>query len=196
MSVERELQKELNDVKNVLKRMTDERLSLTKAIWDMLNYANIFVLLLNSNMFVTLANWYLATKLGFVDEKEIVGKNWLDFIKKEEKILIKNVHKIISTNSKEAIGYREMTNDIVSTKGEIITVKWFNTHINHEFNMTFSFGLQSDIGVDVSELSLRSYYRDIIEKDKTMIKALRDSAVNLSIDGKTDTPNFDLIKID
>jgi hypothetical protein len=72
--------------------------------------------------------------------------------------------------------YREVVNDIECLNGELITVKWFNIPINSAYNMTFSAGVVVD-KVDktvASEESIRSYYRDVIQKDRTMIESLKD----------------------
>jgi hypothetical protein len=44
--------------------------------------------------------------------------------------------------------------------------------------MTFSFGLPITIPAEITEDSIRSYYRDIIEKDKTLIKSLRETVLS------------------
>jgi hypothetical protein len=46
--------------------------------------------------------------------------------------------------------------------------------------MTFSMGLKliQETEAIVTEESIRSYYKDIIEKDRTMIQSLRDVVMN------------------
>lgn len=164
-------QKELNDLKQ-------ESNILKKAIWDMLNYSNIYAVLLDSKMIVRLINWSLATDLGFESEKEVIGKYWLDFVPSEYKNLIKFSHKKLAFDhdKKEC---KEVTNDIILKDNKLVTVKWFNVPINSNYNMTFSMGLKIDCTETISsEESIRAYYRDIIQKDRTMIESLRDIAIN------------------
>ena len=145
----------------------------------MLNYANnLFLVILDSSMIVKLANWSLATTLGFENEKEIIGHCWLDFIKTEEKDMIKNIHNLVTNNHEKANEYREVTNDIVLPFGETMVVKWFNIKINNNLNLTISIGIKCNYDYEESEESVRSYYRDVIEKDKTMIKSFRETIIN------------------
>jgi len=150
-----------------------------KAIWDMLNYANMFVLLLDENMNIKLLNWSLATKLGFKNEVEPLGRCWLDFLPDEDKEWIKVIHHHVTYTTAEAEKYKEVINDIVTLSGEVVKVKWFNALINHNYNFTFSMGIYKEPDTKITEESIRTFYRDVIEKDKVMIKALKH-LVNVS----------------
>lgn len=171
------LKYELKETKEQLEEANKKHQDLQKALWDMLNYANMFVLLLDSEMNIKLINWSLATALEFKREEDPVGRNWLDFIKKEEKESITNLHHNIAHNTEIGRLRNEITNDIITLSGKVITVQWFNTFINHEYNMTFSFGILRNNPPRVTEESIRSYYRNVIKKDKTMIKSIRDSVI-------------------
>lgn len=175
-----DLKNELKETKERLEEANIKHQNLQKALWDMLNYANMFVLLLGSKMEIKLINWSLATTLGFKKEEEPIGKNWLDFIKPEDKKLITNIHHDISRKQPEETP-TEITSDVVTLSGDIKTIQWFNTFINHEYNMTFSFGVIRNNPPQVTEESIRSYYRNVIQKDKTMIKSLRDAVVKLEV---------------
>lgn len=172
------LKEELEKSKGIIKNLRRESSVLKKAIWDMLNYANIYVVLLDSDMIIRLINWSLATDLGYESEKDLIGKHWLQFVPKEMCDEVVEAHENLSDN-KQLKKYRELTNNIRTLNGEFIPVKWFNVPINSIYHMTFSMGLKLknlDIEVDnsVSEDSIRAYYRDIIEKDRTMIQSLKD----------------------
>lgn len=159
------------------KELENENQAIKKAIWDIINYLSAFIVILDSDMNIKLANWYLANKLGYENEKDLIGLNWLQFIKKEEKVMIKNIHAEITSKNK-AEQFREITNEIVSCTGKKIIVRWFNLKINHGLNLSFSFGIPSQSNIEESTEAIRSYYRDIIEKDKTMIKSLLHSIVD------------------
>lgn len=147
-----------------------------KAVWDMLNYANMFVLLLDEQMNIKLINWSLATALGFKNENEPIGRCWLDFLPPKDKEWIKTIHYAVTYSTQEAKKYREVSNNIVALDGTIIRAKWFNAMINHNYNFTFSMGIYEEpqLKTEVTEDSIRAFYRDVIEKDKVMIKALKD----------------------
>ena len=170
-----------DDLKHKLEEIKDELLKTKAAIWDMLNYANMYVLLLDDKMNIRFANYSLSITLGFKDEFEPLGRCWLDFIKESERPIIGNVHRSLVTKA-ECEKYREFTNDIVTLDDKIITVKWFNAPVNHEYNWTFSFGLASQPPVEVTEESVRAYYRDILAKDRTMISSIRDVIIRGSME--------------
>ena len=91
------------------------------------------------------------------------------------KDIIKNMHNMISTDIDKAEEYKEITTEILLPNNESLTVKWFNIHINGEFQLTLSVGIQRCIPSEESDDSIRSYYRDIINQDATMIKSIRET---------------------
>jgi hypothetical protein len=181
--------KELEDLKErlenseaALKKLKSESSILKKAIWDMINYSQMYVIVLDEHLIIRLINWSLATDLGFEGEKDAVGQCWLDFVPETSHDQILTIHNSIAYN-KNIDKYREVVSEIKSMNDDIINVKWFNTHINSHYNMTFSMGLKLEKltierALSISEDSIRSYYRDIIEKDRTMIKSLKDVILN------------------
>lgn len=173
-----ELKSELREANEKLERASHEKEALQKAIWDMLNYANMFILLLDSKMNILLINQSFASKLGFNDSNKLVGRCWLDFIQPEDQDRVYAIHHSLSQDSEEESSkYREVINDIIKPDGKICTVKWFNFPINHQYHLTFSFGIPAEIPVKITEDSLRNYYLDILQKDKTMILSLKDIAI-------------------
>jgi len=149
---------------------------LQKTVWDMLNYANMFVLVLDSEMTIKLVNWSLATRLGFKHESEPLGRCWLDFLEPKDIEWLKAVHHAVTYSTKEAEKYREVINIVVALDGTKLKIKWFNAMINHNYNFTFSLGIfeEAELKTEVTEDSIRAFYRDVIEKDKVMIKGLKD----------------------
>jgi len=138
----------------------------------------MYVLVLDEKMNIKFANYSLYNVLGFVDHNEILGKCWLDFIKKEDSDSIVSIHHAISTDAKDSKMFNEYTNDIVPITGEPVSVKWFNAHINHEYNWSFSIGIQTAKPVMITAESVRSYYKQVLENDRTMILSLRNSIIN------------------
>ncbi len=149
---------------------------LRKAIWDMMNFANMFVIVLDEEMLIKFANYSLYNALGFEDHNDVLGKCWLDFIKEEDGNTILSIHNAISTDAEDSKKFTEYTNDIVPVNGnDPMSVKWFNAHINHDYNWSFSIGIQTQKPVTISAESVRSYYKQVIENDRTMILSLRNS---------------------
>jgi len=170
--------KELEDTKKELDDLKVETSSLRKAVWDMLNYAQMYVVILDTDMNVVLMNYSLAIALGFKDEKEPIGRCWADFIPVEGKDLVYVVHNKLACE--QDLAYREVMNEIQTLSGDKLLIKWFNIPINSNFNMTFSIGLPKLAEpIHVSEEAVRAYYADILERDKTMIKSIKDSITGL-----------------
>ncbi|MFW9872282.1 MAG: PAS domain S-box protein [Candidatus Thorarchaeota archaeon] len=173
-----ELECKLRKTEHELEKVSMEKEALERAIWDMLNHSKVYVLLLDSKMNVLLMNNNFAVKLGFKSEKEVIGKCWLDFIKPEEKDQISNIHQSLAfTDKDESHKYREVVNDVIRLDGKVCTIKWFNFSVNHEYNLTFSIGIPKDPPSKITEESIRTYYQDMLEKDKTMISSLRDTVL-------------------
>lgn len=153
---------------------------LRKAIWDMMNFANMYVLVLDEKMNIKFANYSLYKALGFTKHNSILGKCWLDFIRREDNNTITSIHSAISMDTDDAKRFTEYTNDIVTLNGDFISVKWFNAHINHTYNWAFSIGIQTEKQVMITAESVRNYYKQVIENDRTMILSLRNSIINTS----------------
>lgn len=174
------LKSELKQAKKELCKSSLEKEALKKAIWDMLNYAQMFILLLDPKLNILLINHSFAVKLGFKDEKEPIGRCWLDFIKPKEHGQISAIHHSLAYgDKKEFEKYREVVSDIIRLDGGVCTIKWFNLPINHEYNLIFSFGIPKEFPTEITESSIRSYYQDILQKDKTMILSLRDTVLGI-----------------
>ena len=169
------------NVKDVLSNIMEQLENTKIAVWDMRVYSNKFVLVLDENIKIRFINLSLAKLLGFENEKEAVGKSWLDFIPDTERQTIKKVHVMIKEDESGHL-FAEYINRIVTLKNEMIDIKWFNTRINHKYEWTFSFGVILEQPQVVNEQSIRDYYLDIIKKDRTAIVAIRDKLLNDSDD--------------
>jgi len=132
----------------------------------------MYILVLDEKMTVKFCNNSLATELGLGHENDLMGKCWLDFIEDVERKVVLTVHTVLSKGEGEN-KYKEFINNIIDINGNKLKVHWFNSHVNSNFNWTFSFGIRKD-PMEVTADSIRSYYRDVIDKDRTMIESMRD----------------------
>jgi PAS domain S-box-containing protein len=176
------LEKELTKSKDVIKKLKREATTLKKAIWDIINYAEMYVVILDKHMIIRLINHSLAKELGFENERDVIGRCWKEFIPEDQQLQVMSVHYTIAHEPEKYSKFAEFTNDIHNLNGDRTHVKWFNVPINGGYNMTYSMGLKVDpkkraAEVKISEDSVRTYYRDIIEKDRTMIQSLRDVVI-------------------
>jgi PAS domain-containing protein len=143
------------------------------SILEMLNYANMYVLILDEEMKIKFINFSLATEIGFNDEIEPLGRCWLDFIPTDDHTMVSHIHGVIST-SDDYEKYKEISSDVLKKDGSIFPVKWFNMRINHIYNWTFSFGLTKNKAVEITEESVRAYWEDRVLRDTTMIQSMRE----------------------
>lgn len=146
---------------------------LMETIFNMLNYANMYILILDEKMEIKFINQGLAIDLGLESYENGIGRCWLDFLIEEEKKLVTTVHKKVASGI-DYMKYQEFQNKIISKDGLVIDVSWLNAHINTNYNWSFSFGIRKEPETRISMESIRGYYKDIIEKDRTMINAVRD----------------------
>ncbi|MGD2072030.1 MAG: PAS domain-containing protein [Candidatus Thorarchaeota archaeon] len=146
-----------------------------KALWDMINYSNLFAIILDEDINIKLINYCLAIALGFESEQEPIGRCWLDFIDEPKKEMIKYIHRrVIEEDPK----FTETITDVLLPNKTLVPVRWFNSHINHEYKWTFSIGFPLiEVSIEDSVDSMRSYFKDIIKRDRTMIESLRDVSI-------------------
>jgi len=148
---------------------------LRKTIFNMLNFTNLYVIVLNEKMDIKFANNSLAIDLGFDSYKELLGRCWLDFIEEKERRTIITIHAAVSNGyDKWEDKYREFNNNIIGVNGKIHSVYWFNSHINTDYNWSFSFGIKKQPKPETTIDSVRNYYKEIINKDRVMINSMRD----------------------
>jgi len=146
-------------------------------LWDVFNYSNIYLLILDLEMNIRLCSYMLAVDLGFESEDDIIGENWLDFLPTDMRTNIGHIHNYIIKNPNDKKKkYQEVTNDIITKDNKIITVRWFNACINNGVKLSFSIGipLTKNITQDDNIETLRAYWADKISKDRTTINAFRD----------------------
>jgi hypothetical protein len=151
---------------------------LRNTIFNMLNFTNMYILVLDEKMEIKFANNSLAIDLGLNKYQRLLGRCWLDFIKEEDITMVKNVHKYISHGIKGWEKYKEFQNTIKG-KDRDIFVNWFNSHINSDYSWTFSFGIsKKTVYIPITEEdsidNIRNYYHNMINKDRVMINSMRD----------------------
>lgn len=157
-------------------------------ILELLNYTSAYVVVLDSEMNIRFINIALSRKLGFTDETELLGRNWINFVPKHLQSIIKECHKKLLTITKN--NYHEFVNDIVDIEGKTFNVKWINTAINHKTNWTFSLGIPQDINLEaVSEDEIRKQFHTVIKSNKQMIETLKEYVSEIPQTSKRKTEN-------
>jgi PAS domain S-box-containing protein len=169
----RVMDRRIEDRRKNLALLQDQVKELRSIIFNMLNYTNMYILVLDQQMLIKFINNSLANDLGYDKFDDLLGKCWLDFIDENDKETIKIIHTSIANGYENWKTYKEFQNEINGKDGEKINVCWFNSHINTDYNWTFSFGIKKEIETHSID-SIRDYYQDIISKDRVMISAMRD----------------------
>lgn len=148
-------------------------------IWKLLDYSNMFVVMLDKDLKIKIINYHLSKALGYEYPSELIKQDWKNFLRSPDHDLIQHVNdEIIKGNQ----NYKEFTNEIITSDKKTLTVKWFNTLINHDFNCVFSIGLPltKEPTLDEDIDSLRAYFRDILEQDRTVINAMKEVTMKYS----------------
>ena len=148
--------------------------SLREIIFNMLNFTNMYCLVLDQDMLIKFVNLSLAIDMGYETYEELINRCWLDFISEEEREMISIVHHSIANGTKDWEGkYREVQNTIITKDERKFPVYWFNSHINTDLNWSFSFGIKK-LASD-TENDIRDFYTDIVKRDRVIINSMRDS---------------------
>lgn len=167
----------LLQVSTAFKQHQKERLQLQLSLKDLFNFTNIYMLILDSNMKVKMCSYKLAKDLGYKSEQELLNLNWEQFIAIEEIKRIKEIHKhILKKDDKYEKQFREVSNKIIKKNKDTIEVKWFNSQIKNGATYSFSIGIPYNrtVSADDDIDTIRAYWKHIIDKDKTTLKALKD----------------------
>ena len=146
-------------------------------VWNLINYSNLYCLIIDKDFIIKVINYPLAIKLGGEHEKDpkILGQNCLKFCPEDQIGLAEHIVKDINDGSEL---YKEVIMDLKDLNGEITPIKWFNSKANNHEGWLFSIGIplirQVDSLQDID--SLRAYYRNVLDKDRTMINVIKDKA--------------------
>jgi len=165
----------LLSIPKILKYETAEKKLIQENLWNVLNYSNIFSIVVDKNLNIKLINYHLSHVLGYDNQEELIGKSWRKFLRFPDLSLVEHAAEEVLKGNEI---YKEFTNDIITKDGKIITVKWFNSLINNGFDSIFSLGvsLTKEPTLDEDIDSIRSYFTDILQKDKTTINAMKEIA--------------------
>jgi PAS domain S-box-containing protein len=153
-----------------LKKINKTKKEIELSLRDIFDYSDIYLIVLNEEMNIRLCSYRLAADLGFKTSDELIGKNWIEFLPIEMAPL-----KDLFSPEKKKI-FSEFTNDIQTRDGKRIPTKWFNTRIKNGTIWTFSIGipLTKEITKEDSIETMRTYWEDIIKKDRTTINVFRE----------------------
>ncbi len=153
-----------------IRKINDEKKQIEISIVDIFDYSDIYLVILDENFKIKLCSYRLTVDLGYERSNELVGKDWKEFLPVEMATLAG----LFGPDNKKI--HQEFTNDIISKNEQRIPTKWFNTRIENGVTWTFSIGipLTKEITKADSIETMRSYWEDIIKKDRTTINVFKD----------------------
>lgn len=171
--------KVLLNISKIIKKTFIELQKIQSGIWNLMDHSNMFMVMLDKDMNIKLVNHHLTKVLGYNNSSELIGLNWSQFLKSPD---IEIILHVISEILKGSKNYKEFTNDILFPGNQAVTVRWFNTLINSDFNCVFSIGLPltkvPSIDEDID--NIRSYFKEILEQDKNVINAMKEVTMKYS----------------
>jgi len=146
---------------------------LKELIWDIFNYSTFYIVAIDKEMKILLANYALAKLLGFDSENNLAGKSWFDFIPEDQRCIIENVSRHVCDGNTP---YQEYSSQVLSKDGKYSEIRWFGSFLNNSFKCVFNIGIplehsSPEDGID----SIRAFYRDVLEKDSKMIQTMKES---------------------
>lgn len=155
-------------VAEVLSEMKNSILNM----WNVLEYANYYVMILDKNLRIILCNQILSKVLGHNSSLEPVGEEFTKYISKDDEYIFKSMQVHISQNDEMS----EFLSEIVDLKGKKHVVKWFNSWINSDTHWTFCFGvpIKDDVFQMESISAMREKYKDIISIHRNLIHELKE----------------------
>lgn len=155
--------------------LQDKKEYAEKLLWELFNYCNFYIVVLDPDFKIKLANYALAVTLGFENESEIQGKNWLDFIPESQKRVIQFVCDEVCKGKQL---YEEYTSEIISSNGEYMYVQWFSSYIDNNIQCTFNIGIpileNKNPKLDSAD-SVRAFYKDVLERDRKNLEIIKQS---------------------
>jgi len=143
-----------------------------RMVWDVFNHSYFYVVVINNDYTIRLANYRLAHDLGFDSEDDMIGESCFEFIPENQKDLVEIIRGQVIDKRATA---HEVTVDMKTLSGETILVRWFNSYVNGGNDFSFSIGIPVQLpryGDSVD--SIRDYFNTILDKDREMIGAMKE----------------------
>ena len=124
-------------------------------------------------MKIRLCNDSLCSALGYSSPKELLNKNWSEFLQSD---MIEVIHYISKKVQEGDNNYQEFTNDIITRDKKKILVKWFNCKINNGQTGILSLGVPIEYNESTYTNidSLRHFYRNVVEADRKLIESIKE----------------------
>ncbi len=168
--------KVLLQVSSKYKQLEFGKQQVELCLYELFNHTNIYVVILDELMSIKLCSWYLAHDLGYDSPEDLIGQNLKTFIPEHTQNRIDNIFSNIIKKINKAEDFREVNHPIIGKNNEEINVKWFNTIIRNGVELTFSIGipLSKSVTKEDNVSTIRTYWSDIIESDRTTIDSLKN----------------------
>ena len=105
-----------------------------------------------------------------------VSETYNDHINEKARLTV-SLRELFDYTDEYQNSLREVTNKLVTNRKSTITVKWFNSRIVNSHTYSFSIGIPYNrIVTEADEIeSIRAYWKHVIEKDETTLKALKQN---------------------
>jgi hypothetical protein len=162
------------------KMLNSDKSKAISHLWGLLNYTNLYVIVLDDNLKIRLANYPLLKFINIENENDAVGIDWMSYIPEVDKDQVLHATKKLISQEEN---YIEITNDI-SNSQDTVTVRWFISYVNDKTHWLFSIGvpISHSVSTQANIDTVRAYYRDVILKDRAMIKNIKEVTKQYSND--------------
>jgi len=159
--------------------LKNEKNKVIETLYNIFNYSEWYILILDKEMNIKFCNLYLAKTLRNDNIEKLIEKNWLDFIPKNKRETIKHIHNDILNDGKL---FLENINEIKHKNNKTFFIKWFNTKINHGINWIFSIGFpfyENQLTESNDINCIRNKFKELIETDRTTIQLMQEKILKI-----------------
>jgi len=141
-------------------------------LWNLfINNSKFFVISINQNFKIKACSSNLIKTLEY-KTNEVIGQKWSKFIDSNFEKYIYDFRK-----KSDKTKYCEVMGNIIKNNGVNISIKWFISIIDN--NELFSIGtlLTQEIHQKDNSESIRSYFKNILERDSLMIQSIKQEMI-------------------
>ena len=154
----------------------DSKINCELMMWDLFNYSNRFIVLVDDRGVIRLVSSWFCKTVGY-NEDELLGKYFSDFAYLPDGATFDYfLNVILKTKNNK---YTECSYKIVKKDGSTIDIKWFNSCIKNSKNWMFSVGMPYEENEKESdEDMLRALWKKIMDEDRMKIDAFSNLVHN------------------
>jgi len=151
---------------------------LVSLIFEIISGSNYIILVLSKDLTIRMCNDVFAECVSYGDKGVVIGTNLLDYVQSESKFIVKSLYEAMFKQLEkmpETKLSQEIEYEILCREGKTWLMKWFATVVNSGDDLALHLGLRysNPHQFSMDSATLRAYYRELIERDRVYINAVK-----------------------